>query len=334
MARPRAFEASSRFLGAERTYTRQRLYRRDDSDLRAEAHDEPLDRVRRGYTVPLRDLDEDPYEEAHHVGVFEREDAIEQFRSDARSERFRALVDESRHHGIDADGAARESVTMPKGAARSTAVRSLQEMRDARKRQRRARAEIVRVMERQTQQRTLFTVNYAGCVPAEYVDEFLSTVEARPVCDALVPMLNKLEFAAADGDDSMQTHIEEGQLVRVLYETGCVLERSDTLEVRGRLADHAASFDDPIDRAWYTDAMCSGAHAHYDADADVTLIRQLCFHIPTSAADADGAQLREVADAAGYRVKVVTHLVERSPDAKLDALNVLCFRSFHFTRYY
>jgi hypothetical protein len=324
MSRPHAFSGESSFLGQRREYTRQRFYRKDDSDMQARYHDEDLDSVRRGYAVPLKDLDEDPYAEGGHMGVFEKDTAIEQFRSDVRSSAFRQVIDHSRNPTEDTEFAAADNTA---NASRS-ALRSMRQIAEARKNQRRTREEIIRVMERQEQQRTMFTINYAGCIPTEYLDEFLSGTEAKTVCDVLMPML------LTTSDDRFVYHIEEGQVVRALYNVGVNLERSDTFDVQGHLRQHVASFEDEIDRQWYTDDMLQSVHMHYNSGAETTRIRQLTFQIPTAAAGGERAQLQDASDAQGYRVKVVCHLVKESSVKNVEARNVLCFRAFHFTRYY
>jgi len=326
MSKPKAFARTGAFLGQDRQYTRQRFYRKDDGDLRARAHDEDLDVVRRGYTRPLKELDEDPYAEGGQVGVFENVAAIEQFRSDARSTAFKTLLQRNRNPTEDAEFTA-PSADKTANAQRS-AMRSMHDIALARKNQARTRSEIIRVMERQEQQRTMFTVNYVNCIPSEYLDEFLSGIEAKSVCDVLVPML------LSTADDEHAYHIEEGQLVRSLYNAGCQLERSDTFDVAGHLRQHVGSFEDEVDREWYTAFLLDSEHMHHNEERDTTPIRQLTFQIPTAAAGGEDAQLHDASDAQGYRVKVVCHFVEASPIKDVDARNVLCFRSFHFARYF
>jgi len=328
MTRPRSFLNKNEFYGEERTYTRQRLYRKDDGDFNAALHAEPLDKVRAGIRQKLSDLDEDPYAEAGYVGIEETDAAKDQFRSDVAHPRFRnrlnamrsipgpALADNTLYEASSAADAAAAA------KATSTVVASVRELRLAREREARTRAEIIRAMERSQTQRSLFTVDYARCVPEEYAREFLSGLEASTVCDALVPMLNTRT-------DRLRYHMEEGQLRRVMFDVGTHFERGENIELLGHLRDHAPL--PPQENGWYTPELLRSEHVHYDADANTTSIRVLNFLIPTSAADADGRELLEVSDAAGYRVKVVCHLVE--PDTAHEEYNVLCFRTFYFSRY-
>jgi len=87
----------------------------------------------------------------------------------------------------------------------------------------------------------------------------------------------------------------------------------------------------PAENGWYTEDQIDGEHAHYSEESDETVMRILTFQIETPAASTEDALLRDPSDAAGYRVKVITHLVDE--DCNDEQRNVLCFRTFHFSRY-
>jgi len=87
----------------------------------------------------------------------------------------------------------------------------------------------------------------------------------------------------------------------------------------------------PAENGWYTEDQLDDEHTHYNEEADVTVIRVLTFQIETPAASTEDALLRDPSDAAGYRVKVVAHLVDEDRDD--ERRHVLCFRTFHFSRY-
>jgi len=325
MSRPKTFTATTPserlFYGAERTYTRQRLYRRDEADFDPNMHAEPIEKVRAGIVQKLSELDEDPYMEAGYIGVDEMPANIEQFRSDLLNPHFLHRVRTNRAVPELLFGGEDRVVTTDDEPTNAI-IASIRELRLAREREGRTRSEIIRAMERAHTQRSLFTVDYARCVPDMYVQEFLSGLEANTVCAALVPMLYVRS-------DSCRYHMEEGQLRRVLFSVGTHFEHGEYVLLPGHMRAHVPL--PPAENSWYDDDTLESEHAHYNEDDDTTEMRVLTFQIPTAAADADGRILLEQSDAAGYRVKVVCHLVERAADR--EELNVVCFRTFHFSRY-
>jgi len=300
MQRPKAFAAASNgFFGDTRVYRRQKYYRADDSDLNAKFHSTLEEKI-------AKDLSEDPYEEGGYVGLEEKPEAIEQFRSDLADSRFMATIEHNRGAApID------DEITV-----------SMRIRQEAQAREMRTRTEIIRAMERSQRQQSLFTIDYARCVPPEFIKEFLFGLEAATICQALVPMLLVRQ-------DDLRYHMEEGQLRRVLFDVGCHFERGDTIVLKGHMRDHVPS--PPAENGWYTEDVVESEHAHPTTDDDTTIMRVLIFQIPTAAAGTEDAQLQEVSDAAGYRVKVVCHMVTQ--DKAKDIHNVLCFRTFYFSRY-
>ena len=310
MQRPKSFAAASNgFFGDTRVYRRQRFYRADDSDLNAKFHSTLDEKVANDSLLPET---EDPYEEGGYVAIEEKPAAIEQFRSDLTDARFRSTIERNRNTVVDPDG----------GDGGDEITEAMRIRQEAREREARTRTEIIRAMERAQRQQSLFTVDYARCVPPEFIKEFLFGLEAATVCQALVPMLLVRQ-------DELRYHLEEGQLRRVLFDVGCHFERGDTIVLKGHMRDHVPL--PPAENGWYTEDVVESEHAHPTPDDDTTVMRVLIFQIPTAAADAEGAQLQEVSDAAGYRVKVVCHMVTQH--AKQDIYNVLCFRTFYFSRY-
>jgi len=311
MDRPKSFRAASNgFFGDERVYTRQRLYRHDDADFRAELHPTSRDPD----AVRTADLDEDPYAEAGYVGFEEKDAAKEQFRSDIADDRFLQMVQRNRITPTTDETAKTHSA--------GNSIASYRELEQERKRELRVRDEIVRAMERSERQSSMFTVMYAACVPNEYVAEFLFGIEAGSVCRVLKPMLliraNHLRY-----------HMEESQLRRVLFDVGCQYEHGKTLELKGHMRQHVPL--PPAENSWYTEDIVESEHAHFDERSETTTMRILTFQIETPAASTEDALHHDSTDAAGYRVKVICHMVQQHRDK--DALNVLCFRTFHFSRY-
>lgn len=313
MARPRSYKAGSNgFFGDERVYTRQRFYRRDDGDLRAEAHE-----TSREVEQDLSKFDEDPYEEGGYVGFDEANVAKDQFKSDVADDRFLTMIRRNRRMPDEADD--EQAVHQrPSGDA----IASYDELHRARQREARVRDEIIRAMERSQRQASLFTVNYAACVPPEYVAEFLFGIEAGSVVQALKPMLLIRK-------DRLRYHMEEGQMRRVMYDVGCHFERGETRVLQGHLRQHVPL--PPEENGWYSDELLESEHAHFDEQAGTTTMRVLTFQIDNPGAASEDALKKDASDAAGYRVKIVTHLVKQHKDR--DVLNVLCFRTFHFSRY-
>lgn len=289
--------------------TRQRLYRFDDGDFDAQMYNDTQPSRRRGKSkTPVVDndsLDEDPYAEAQYTPLEESPETIDQFRNDVTSTLFRSMV-QSR-----------------------AAIAPEKQTRDRRfdvdiSKQRQAQI-LAAMSDAANAHHSLFSIDYAACVPKQFLREFLASTEVSSVCAVLVPAL----FVR---DERYRYHLEEEHWLRALADAGAFFKHAETLELDGHLRTLT-----PLPSAeagWYTRLRVESEHAHYCTEKKSTTLRVLTFQIQTLAAATavdDGTALEARRDSdMGYYVRVVAHLVERNDR---EAHNVLCFRSFHFSRH-
>ena len=313
MSRPVAFQQTVTFGGEQRQVTRQRLYRFDDGDFDARmyndaaaAGNQPSRRRRRNKSSASaadEDSDEDPYAEAQYTALDESPEIIDRFRNDVSSARFQNMVQA-------------RAVAQPL----STRPRTSEEVRKQRQ------AQILAAMaDAADAEHSLFSIDYARCVPKAYLREFLASVEVSNVCAALVPAL----FVR---DERYRYHLEEEHWMRALADAGGVFKSAETLVLDGHMRTLTPL--PPAESGWYTRLRVESEHAH--CVDDKTHMRVLTFQIQTLAAATavdDGTLLEARRDSdMGYYVRVVAHLVDGDEQAEA-ARNVLCFRSFHFSRH-
>jgi hypothetical protein len=241
------------------------------------------------------DEDNDPYAEAQYTRNEETSDEIDQFRQDIVGDTFRALAE---RRVLD-----------------DTAVQAphLAVERAARIR----RAAILAAMGNATNaQHSYFSRDYAACVPPKYKREFLASVEVASILGVLLPALY--------AHDQTRAHTLETVWRRALADRGALFKRADTRRLEGHMRAHAT--------------YESEQHAHYCRETDTTTLRLLTFQIQTNAAATaidDGSELAGKRDAdAGYYLRLVFHLVEEAVGGEVvGGNNVVCFRSFVFSRF-
>ena len=304
MSRPVSFADTWSFMGEERTFTRQRFYRYDDADFNAAMYDERTDEPpplsSSYYTI-------DSYGELAEP-VPETTANIDRFRSDVASDKFRSMLEE-RRIGDDADDGSLRPRSFPERLIRQR------------------RALMLEAMRKTNAQMSLFSVNYAACVPPQFIREFLSSVEVSAILAALLPVL-------LVRDESLKYHLEEEHWRRIMADAGATYKRAETKTLAGHLRVLAPR--PPGEQGWYTHEVVESSHAH--CKENKTVLRILVFQIYTSAAAtrADDGTMREVENEAdaGYYVRLIFHLVNESAATEKDAErhNVVCFRTFHFAR--
>lgn len=295
MSAPVRFEEVCAFGGETRVITRERLYRYDDADFDAAMHEEPV--------APPPDDEEiviDPYEESRYAPpVPETPEAQAQFRTDISSSTMKSIVASKRLNEPSTN------------IAPSIFAKNLR------------KAAILRAMTDSIGEHSIFSVDYASHVPKQYIREFFSSVEVTSVRSVLVPSLMIRKASA-------RVHLEEEHWRRVMADVGATFRCAETIVYDGHLRTLVPL--PPAENGWYTHDILECEHAHYESQT--TKMRILTFQIETTAAattiDGHVVDARRESDN-GYYVKLVLHLV--TADSSNELHNVLCFRTFHFSRH-